>query len=124
MPIVEIAQHWVDELVELQPHPVTITINEAVDIALQQYMFRQRQEKIARERRWYEVHHHELVQQYIGQFVAIHNGQVVDADQDGRLLSRRIRQRYGRVAVAIVQVDHSPDPPIFYLRTPKIAAVQ
>lgn len=124
MPVIEIAQHWVDELAELQQDPPGVSIADAVDVALQQYMFRQRQEKIARERRWYELHHHEVVQQYIGQYVAIHNGRFIDADQDGRILARRIRQRHGRIAIAIIQVADSPDPPTFYMRSPKLAAVQ
>jgi hypothetical protein len=121
MTTITIAQHWVDELAELQPDSSTTNIADIVEAALQQYIFRQRQEKIARERRWYELHHHELFQQYAGQYVAIHNTQVIDADPDGRRLSRRMRQQHGRVAIAIIQVADSPEPPTLYLRSPKLA---
>lgn len=121
MPIVEIAQHWVDELAELQQDSLGTTINEVVDVALQQYMFRQRQEKIARERRWYEAHHHELVPHYRSQYIAVHNGRIIDVDQDGRVLSKRIRQQYGRMAIALIQVADTPEPPTFYMHSPKLA---
>ena len=123
MPIVEIAQHWVDELATLQQNASAMPIDDVVDVALQQYMFRQRQEKIARERRWYESHHHELVQQYRGQYVAIHSGYVIDTDHDGRTLSRRIRQQHGRVVIAIIQVTDSLEPPVLHMRSPKVAAL-
>lgn len=121
MLMVEIAQHWVDELVELQQDSSVATIHEAIDVALQQYLLRQRQEKITRERRWYEAHYHELAQQYRGQHVAIHNGQVIDTDQDGRTLSKRVRQQYGRTAIALIQVADTPEPPTLYMRSPKLA---
>ena len=60
MPAVEIAQHWVDELAGLQPEPHTIDLTAVVDTALQQYAYRQRQEKITRERQWYEANHAEI----------------------------------------------------------------
>jgi Family of unknown function (DUF5678) len=123
MTTITIAQHWVDELTELQPDSSATNIANMVDAALQQYIFRQRQEKIARERRWYELHHAELLQQYAGQHIAIHNSRVIDADLDGRRLSKRIRQQHGRIAMAIIQVADSPEPPTFYMRSPKLAPV-
>lgn len=111
MPVIEIKQHWVDELVELQQESPAMPIHDIVERALQQYLFRQRQEKIARERRWYEAHHHALVQQYRGQYVAVHNGRVIDVDQDGRALPKRVRQQYRRMAIALIQVIDTPAPP-------------
>ncbi len=119
MPAVEIAQHWIDELAELQQEPAT-NINDVVDAAMKQYMFRQRQEKIAREQRWYIAHYQELAPKYQGQYVAIHKERVVDAAPDGRALARRVRQQYGRVAIAIIQVTDSPELPILSMRSPKL----
>ena len=123
MPVVEIAQHWVDELAELQQASTVVDINDVVNAALQQYLFRQRQEKIARERCWYEAHHHEFVRQYRGQYVAIHNTRIIDSDSDGRLLSCRVRHIYGRVAVAIIHVADSPELPILQMRSPKLTTL-
>jgi hypothetical protein len=124
MSVIEIAQQWIDELAELQQNSSAATINASVTVALQQYLFRQRQEKIARERRWYEAHHPDLVQQYRGQHIAVHNGQVIDADQDGRILSKRIRQQYGRMAIAMIHVADIPAPPIHHMHSPKLAQLQ
>ena len=123
MPVVEIAQQWVDELAELQQASTVVDINDVVNVALQQYLFRQRQEKIVRERRWYEAHHHEFFRQYRGQYVAVHNTRIIDSDSDGRLLSRRVRQIYGRVAVAIIHVADSPELPILQMHSPKLATL-
>lgn len=121
MPVIEIKQHWVDELTELHQDSAAIPIHDAVERALQQYLFRQRQEKIARERHWYEAHHHEIIQHYRGQYVAVHNSSVIDADLDGRTLSKRIRQQYGRMAIALIQVADTPEPPILDIHSPKVA---
>ena len=115
MPAVEIAQHWVDELAGLQPEPHTIDLTAVVDTALQQYAYRQRQEKITRERQWYEANHAEIVQQYRGKYIGIHNGQIVDSDIEGPTLSKRLRKQFGRVAIAIILVETTPEPPTLQL---------
>lgn len=121
MPAVEIAQHWVDELASLHPEATTIDIKAVVNEALQQYAYRQRQAKLARERQWYEANHEMLVQQYYGQYIGIHNSQVIDSDADGSTLSKRLRYHYGRVAVAIIYVDTDAKPPILHIRSPKLS---
>ena len=121
MPAVQIAQHWIDELESLQPEATAIDMDAVVDAALQAYTYRQRQEKIARERQWYETNHPEIVKQYLGQYIGIHNGQVVDSDADGPTLSKRLRREYGRVAIAIIHVESTPEPPTLHLRSPQLA---
>lgn len=121
MPVVELAQHWVDELTELHAEPTAVNLGDVVDAALKQYVFRQRQEKIARERRWYEMQHRELVQTYDGRYIAIHNGQVIDSDVDGTVLAKRVRQEHGRAAIAIIEVTATPELPTLHIRSPKVA---
>jgi len=121
MPAIEIAQHWVDELTNLHPETTTIDIKAVVNEALQQYAYRQRQAKIARERQWYEANHATLAQGYRGQYIGVHNSQVIDSDADGPTLSKRLRRCYGRVAVAIIYVDAEPGPPVLHIRSPKLS---
>lgn len=121
MPVVELAQHWVDELSELKPDSTTVDLDNVVDTAMKQYMFRQRQEKIERERQWYETQHTELAQTYGGRYIAVHNGQVVDSDVDGTVLAKRVRQHHGRAAIAIIEVAETPELPTVHMRSPKIA---
>lgn len=121
MPAIEIAQHWIDELAGLQSEPTLIDMSAVVDAALQQYTYRQRQEKITRERQWYEANHAEISQHYIGKYIGVHNGQIVDSDIEGPTLSKRLRKQFGRVAIAIILVDTTPEPPTLHMRSPKLA---
>jgi hypothetical protein len=64
----------------------------------------EQQRKIEREQQAYEAQHRALLAHYAGQYIAMHEGQVVDHDVDRVALSRRIRQHYGETAVLIKQV--------------------
>ncbi|MBL7064621.1 MAG: hypothetical protein ISS49_10530 [Anaerolineae bacterium] len=77
-------------------------------IALRRYMRQVQEQKIQEEARAFRSMHTELVKQYLGQIVAIHEGQVVDHDEDFVGLHRRIRQRFGRTSVLLRRVDSEP----------------
>lgn len=55
--------------------------------------------KLDREIAAYEKQHPILKQTYLGQWVAIHQGQLVDHDPDEPSLYRRIRANYGRLSM-------------------------
>jgi hypothetical protein len=74
--------------------------------------------KIEREQQLYEAQHTDLLAGYQGQYIAMHEGKVVDQDVDRIALSRRIRQHYGRTAVLITQVREEPRL-IINLRSPR-----
>jgi len=57
----------------------------------------------------YRTMHAELKQRFLGEYVAIHNGELVDHDADRRALSRRVRQKYRSVAVLITPVEEKPE---------------
>jgi len=59
-------------------------------------------------------------QQYAGQFVAVHNGQVIDSDLDRLELYRRIQQKLGHVPVLITPA-HQPSPREFSLHSPRLS---
>jgi len=73
-----------------------------------QYLRDVRRRKIDEESQAYQAMHPGLKQDYFGQHVAIHNGQLVDHDADAMTLLRRIRQRFGRLPVLITQVEEEP----------------
>jgi hypothetical protein len=52
------------------------------------------------------------LQQYLGEYVAFHQGELVDRDPDRRALSRRIRTNYPGQIVLIRQVTAQPVPPL------------
>ena len=67
---------------------------------------------------WFALPHAER-QHYAGQYVAIHNGQVVDHDPDQRALYLRVRTHFGRQPVLIVNADWNA-PPTIVLHSPRL----
>ena len=86
-----------------------ISPEEIFDIALRRYLRDAQEHKIQQEAESFRDMHPELVKQYLGQVVAIHEGQVVDHDADFELLHQRIRQRFGRTAVLLRRVETKPE---------------
>jgi len=79
-------------------------MNEALE-----YYFRARQrEKIHQEIEAYEAMHPILWKRMPGEWVAIHNQQLIDHDTDDVALHRRIRAQYGRTSILIRRVKESP----------------
>jgi hypothetical protein len=73
-----------------------------------QYLRAVRRRKIEAESEAYQAMHSQLKQEYFGEHVAIHNGQLVDHDADVNELIRRVRARYGHEPVMITQVEEQP----------------
>lgn len=119
MATIEIDERWIDELRTLN-NGKQFDLSTEVESALRYHLFKLRQSKIAHERRFYEESHAEIVEKYLGQYVAIHNHAIVDSDADGRSLSARMRQKLGRTPVAIILVEQHPDPPAVTLRAPRL----
>lgn len=79
-------------------------------------------EKIAQEQKYYEAQHADIVSQYRGHYIAMHEGKLVDHDMDRVALSRRIRRRYGSTAILITQVREEPKRTIM-LRSPRLVKI-
>lgn len=69
----------------------------------------QQEEGVECEKRAYRAMHARLWVQYPNQHVAIYGGQLVDHDQDGIALSRRVYARYPDEFVLIKQVEPQPE---------------
>lgn len=82
---------------------------ELVESALRTYLRQLDREKIKAEVAAFQAMHTELAEQYMGEYVAIHDGGVVDHDRDFRALHSRVRQRFGRQAVLLRRVEAGPD---------------
>ena len=94
------------------------TLNDLVNDAVDLYLHRLQQEKIDREAAAYERLHAQLRDEFRGQWVAIHDQQLVDHDPDSEPLYRRVRERYGRTSVLIRRVADSPTEEV-WMRTPE-----
>jgi hypothetical protein len=71
-----------------------------------------RQPLMVREEVAFEEMHQQLIEQYLGSYVAVHAGQVVDCDSDEVTLVERTRVNYPDDIVLIRQVEKTLPPPL------------
>lgn len=81
--------------------------------------WKQQHRIIEREHEAYVRQHAQLYERYANEYIAMHNGAVVDHDLDRRQLSHRVRARFGRQPVLITQVLPAPERTII-VRTPRL----
>ena len=79
-----------------------------VDRAVRVYLANLRQKKIEAETEAFEQQKNALTK-YDGEYVAIHNGQIVDHDSDLRTLHLRIFEQFGHKPVLLKQVISKPE---------------
>jgi hypothetical protein len=120
MSVIEVDSTLIQEIGSYS-RPENGDLRSVVEDALRQHLFRLRQQKIDTERRYYEAHHGVLVQTYLGQYVAIHEETIVGNGPDGHELAQQMRRKYGRVPIAIIRVEETPEPPTIRVRSPKRA---
>ena len=77
-------------------------------------------EKMLQEVEAYKNMHTSLAAKYLGHYVAIYQGQLVDHDIDKEALFFRIREKYPHQVVLQRQVLSEPDP-ILYFRSPRLS---
>lgn len=94
-------------------------LNRAVIEFLDKIALKKMQAEVAA----YEQMHPELVTQYLGEYVAIHNGALVDHDHNVRDLHIRVRRRFGKMPILLRKVAEEPTPPDIIVRSPKLARV-
>ena len=84
------------------------TVKDFVNQAVREYLEQLEDQKLKAEVQAFERMHPQLVKQYLGQFVAVHEGQIVDADVDFEALFLRLEKRLGDVPVLIRPVSVNP----------------
>jgi len=82
-----------------------IGVDRLLTEAIRRYLWELDRRKISEESQTYHQHHAELKMQYLGQFIAMCNGQVVDHDREVAALRQRVRQRFGWKPVMITLVE-------------------
>jgi hypothetical protein len=87
----------------------SVEAKELVETAVRVYLRQMEREKIQAEAEAFCSMHAELAEKYLGQYVAIHDGKVVDHDEDFQTLHSRIRQLFGRQPVLLRQVEVEPE---------------
>jgi len=93
------------------------SINDLVNEAVERYLLQRQLTKIDAEIEAYQRLHPMLRQAHFGQWVAVHEQQLVDFDIDRAALYQRVRQKYGLRPVLIRQVAEQPEEELL-VRTP------
>ena len=86
------------------------TVKDFVNQAVRERLEQLEDQKLKAEVQAFERMHPQLVKQYLGQFVAVHGGQIVDTDVDFEALFLRLEKRLGDVPVLIRPVSVEPAP--------------
>lgn len=81
--------------------------HQVLETAVQAYLDQIEREKIHIETEAFWQMHADLQQQYLGQYVAVHEQQVVDHDQDVLRLEQRVVERFGDIAILIAPITTS-----------------
>ena len=77
------------------------SVDEILSEAVRLYLWEQDRVKIEQEGVAFRRQHSELVQSFLGRFIAMHEGQVVDHDADFAELYQRVRAQFGRTPIMI-----------------------
>jgi RNA binding exosome subunit len=93
-----------DEMARLLDRSVDEIANEAIRSHLEHLQAQQ----LTVEANAYALMHADLQAHYLGEFVAIHNGEVIDHDPKFESIFLRVQARLGGVPVLIRQVGESP----------------
>jgi hypothetical protein len=99
------------------------TAEALLDTAVQDFLDQWANHKIEVEVRAFIQVHPKLIDDYQNQYVAIHNGAVVDHDGNVRALHLRVRQKYGRMPVLLRLVTDAIELPEITVRSPKLSSV-
>ena len=97
-----------------------ITAEELLHHAVSEYLKKAAEQKIKTENLAFKKLHARLMTKYSGDYVAVHNGKVVDHDKDARALHLRIRKQFGQIPVLLRQVTYTPEQPELLFRSPKL----
>lgn len=89
-----------------------------VDEALRLYLVQARRRIIQAETLAFERQRANLLAQYRGQYVAIHDGQVIDHDPSLRTLHLRVYARLGQAPVLLKRVADGPEHEMVF-RSPR-----
>ncbi len=108
MPTVTLDRNVYKRLQEAAEEHETTT-EALIEDAARQYLWELERQKISEESARFRQKYPELKRRYLGEYIALHKGEVIDHDPDEATLWKRVRQRYGRTPILIVRVEETPD---------------
>lgn len=104
----------IERLAAVREMPVAYLLEDALTLVEDQSIELVRSEALSREEAAYRAMHSELFEKYAGQYVAVHNGELVDVDRDELDLAARVSARFPNQIVLLKQVQPSPMREVHY----------
>ena len=99
-----------------------ISIEEAAHIAVYRYVRDVERKKIHAETEAFWAMYPQLLERYPGQYVAVHEGKVVDSGPDIGALYQRVRKCYGDMPILLAQVTSEPVRELVF-RSPRLEPI-
>lgn len=97
-------------------------VDSIVEELVEGYLHEYRSQQLLEEMERFRTQHAQLKKAYLGQFIGLYNGEVLDHDEDGGQLYYRLYEKYGNLPILIVEVTESPEQE-FTIRTPKLELI-
>jgi len=99
------------------------TLEAVMNDLVQNYLREERHAQLMAEMDRFRAKHNELLTKFKGEYIGMHNGEVLDHDVEGGALHKRLRQKHGSLPILIVQVTESPEQE-FTVRNPKLETAE
>lgn len=99
------------------------TLEAVMNDLVQNYLREERHAQLMAEMDHFRAKHSELLNKFKGEYIGMHNGEVLDHDVEGGALHKRLRQKHGSLPILIVQVTESPEQE-FTVRNPKLETAE
>ncbi len=96
-----------------------VSSTELAERAIRQYLRQESEKKVEQEETAYRQQHPQLLEQFVGQYIAMHKGDVIDHDADELRLYLRVRQQYPSTGVLIKHVSPRLET-VWQIRSPKL----
>ncbi|MEZ4862658.1 MAG: DUF5678 domain-containing protein [Caldilineaceae bacterium] len=97
-----------------------MSAEELLDKAVIEFLEKVAVQKLQDETAAFEKMHAQLVEKYLGEYVAVHNGIIVDHDAEARTLYLRIRAKLGQMPILLRQVTEDAQLADIVVRSPKL----
>jgi glutamyl-tRNA reductase len=110
------------EQIESLAETAEVNAELLVEKAVRAYLLQLQREKIQAETEAFNEQREKLLSKYMGQYIAMHQGKVVDHDPDLRTLHLRVFERLGHTPVLLKRVSDEPKRELIF-RSPRLEAV-
>lgn len=100
-----------------------VTIEQVLENLARKYLAQARRQAIDREFEHYQAMHAALREQYLGENVAIFQGQLIDHDPDAMTLVHRVREKYGDAPILVTLVRAKPVQE-FVVKSPRLGRAE